>query len=171
MIGLKRAPFLALALQAGASQACYAPPPALTIGVDEQIALASDVSVARVQSMTLTGNRRAEYHFTVERRLAGAVLPFFTLAGAAPASHDKDTSFDSHTDPAFWKYGGGRVMNDSDCAMHPSFVVGQAYLIFTGSPPTWRGYEKIDTHNARLNLGDAWLSYVERALAPFGVRN
>jgi hypothetical protein len=52
--------------------------------------------------------------------------------------------------------------------MHPGFVVGNSYLVFLGSPPTWRSYEKIEMVDGRLNADDQWLVYVKQMLAGRG---
>ena len=138
--------------------ACYSAPASQRVGVDEQIALASDVSVARVISAAPLENRRVEYRFMVQQRLAGQGGDTFTVTGRAPVIAG-DTSFNNHTDPEFWQRGGGRVMNEPDCLIHPDFAVGGTYLIFLNSPWTWRSFEKIE----RVD-GDKWLAYVKAGL-------
>lgn len=158
--------------------ACYSAPASQRIGVDEQIARAFDVSVARVISATPLEDRRVEYRFMVEQRLAGQGAETFTVTGRAQvatrsithfgmltfagpptAGMDRDTSFNNHTDPAFWQRGGGRVMNEPDCLIYPDFAVGGTYLIFLDSPWTWRSFEKIERAD-----GDKWLAYVKAGL-------
>jgi len=141
--------------------ACRRPPRGQLIGVDEHIMRAGDVSVARVVSAT-PGKGWVEYRFLVLQRLAGPELYTFTVLGGAPSSHD--SSFDNHSDPAFWKHGGGRVMNSSDCLIHPSFVLGGTYLVFQGRPATWRNFEKIDVVDGKVNENDRWLAYVKTGL-------
>jgi hypothetical protein len=158
--------------------ACYSALASQRIGVDEQIALASDVSVARVISATPLDDRRVEYRFMVEQRLAGQGADTFTVSGRAPvntgagtrfgmlvfagppaAGKGSDASFNNHTDPAFWQRGGGRLMNEPDCLIHPDFAVGGTYLIFLDSPWTWRSFEKIERVDS-----DKWLAYVKAGL-------
>jgi len=153
------------------------------MGVDEQIARASDVSVARVVNAVPLQDDFVEYHFVVLERLAGTGGNTFTVTGSARASrHDDDsaatpllqwaaikgasneTSFDNHTDPAFWKRGGGRVMNGADCAIYPDFVIGGTYLVFLDTPWTWRSFEKIGPLNGVTGKGDQWLAYVKAGL-------
>jgi hypothetical protein len=64
----------------------------------------------------------------VLERLAAPERAGFTVIGRGGERYGKDTTFDSHADPAFWNHGGGRVMNDSDCVIRPGFVVGNSYL-------------------------------------------
>lgn len=144
--------------------ACYKAPEQQLIGVDEQIMAATDVSVAEVISATPVEGRVVEYRFRVLQRLAGYDRKAFTMTGSAPAKNAMDTSFDNHADPAFWKRGGGRLMNEGDCRIYPSFVVGGRYLMFLGSPFTWRSAEKIEAADWPVTSSDAWLAYVKAGL-------
>jgi hypothetical protein len=156
--------FLLAMLAAPDCWACYSPPATQLMSAYEQVMRSSDVSVAQVISMTPLEGREVEYRFVVLQRLAGQDRYSFTVTGHAAARNDKDTTFDNHTDLDFWKRGRGRVMNDSDCVIHPSFVVGASYLVFLGSPATWRSYEKIEVVNGGINDGDKWLAYVKAGL-------
>lgn len=155
---------LGLALQASAAWACHMPPPSVRVGIDAQIDAATDVAVAKVVDAIPQDGDRVEYHFEVQQRLAGYDRATFTLTGGPGGKDDQDTTFGNHTDPVFWRGGGGRVMNGADCAMHPGFIVGQSYLVFLGDRPTWRSYEKIDTADGVVNRGDQWLAYVRARL-------
>jgi hypothetical protein len=157
--------FVLLALCAGASQACYVPPAAQRIGVAQQVRDAADVAVGQVIGATPLGAGEIEYRFLVLDQLAGPAQKTFTLRGHAPVPGAPDTSFDRHQDLAFWARGGGRTINDSDCVIHPGFVVGNSYLVFLGSPPTWRSFEKIDMVDGRPDPDDRWLAYVKAALS------
>lgn len=171
------------ALVAQNSWACRTPPEQQLISVNEQVKLASDVSIAQVTSATPLEGRLVEYRFVVLRRLAGQVEGSFTVTGRAAASRGKhsgyyspvlarpgtagggnDTSSDHHADPSFWRRGGGRVMNGGDCRIYPDFVVGGTYLVFLNSPWTWRSFEKIDLVNGAIDDEDKWLAYVAAAL-------
>jgi hypothetical protein len=144
--------------------ACYKAPEQQLIGVDEQIMRAADVSVAQVMSATPVGGREIEYRFVVLQRLSGADQNMFTVTGSDGVGDSKDTTFDNHSDPTFWKRGGGRVMNEADCVIHPAFVVGGTYLVFLGSQWTWRSFEKIAVDDRGVNDGDKWLAYVKVGL-------
>lgn len=165
------------------SWACYSPPSQQLMSVDEQIARASDVSVAWVINAVPLQNDFIEYHFVVQERLAGKGGNMFTVTGRAQASRrnggsvatptlhwpaaagiGNETSVDNHTDPAFWKRGGGRVMNDTGCAIHPDFVVGGTYLVFLDTPWTRRSFEKIGVSHGVAGNGDQWLAYVKAGL-------
>lgn len=161
---LRAAAGLVLALAATTSSACYTPPRDQLIGVDEQIYGASDITVAQVIAATPLGGNSVEYHFTVLQRLAGADQTSFEMTGFVPRSNAIDTSFDRHRAPAFWAHGGGRSMNDMDCVIHPTFVVGATYLVFRAMAPTWRSFEKIEAANGVVDEGDRWLAYVKAKL-------
>lgn len=145
--------------------ACYRPPPQQLIGVDEQLMQARDVTVATVVSATSFGGSAVEYRFVVRQRLAGADQTSFTLMGGTASGNHRDSSFDRHTAPVFWQHGGGRTINESDCIISPSFVLGESYLVFQGSPATWRSFEKIETVGGKVDENDQWLAYVKSRLA------
>jgi hypothetical protein len=164
MAALRGVLFLLLALDAASSQACYAPRPGQLVSPDEQVRLAQDVAVGQVISATPVGEQEVEYRFLVLDQLAGPARKTFTIVGRAGEGYGKDSSFDAHTDLAFWVRGGGRVMNGADCAIHPRFVLGSSYLVFLDSPATWRSFEKIDMVNGTVNGQDKWLVYVKDQL-------
>ena len=158
---IQRVTLLALLFVGGASvaMACYTTPRYHLLDVDQQIAAAQNVYVAKAVSVKGGDGKEATYSFVVLQRLAGAERDSFTLPGrtagpvrAAPASDD-------HSDDAFWKTGGGRLFLDTDCEIHPQFVVGKNYLIFLDQPVSRRSFEEI-----KLPLGekpgDRWLAYV-----------
>lgn len=160
--------------------ACYRPPPRQLMSVEEQVALASDVSLATVVAATPLGGDAVDYRFVVLQRLAGPDRNSFELRGRGAGRQDamgvrfgapgdlpeRETStFDHHTAPSFWQRGGGRSMNEADCLIHPVFTVGHSYLVFLGSPWTWRSFERIEVVEGAVDEGDRWLAYVKAALA------
>lgn len=134
------------------------------MSVDEQIRLASDVSVAKVIQATVMADGQTAYEFLVYRRLAGSDQQRFTVVGHAARANDDRKDFDNHTDDGFWKLGGGRLFNDTDCVIHPAFVVGESYLAFVGQPLTRRSFERVATVDGHINSDDKWLSYVDTKL-------
>lgn len=152
-----------------ASQACYSPPREQIVTPDEQIAMATDVSVAKVIRATPAGVPNSggrpsmEYEFEVQQRLRGFPQPRFVLPGAqgqtrpAPGSND-------HSDAGFWERGGARLHNDPDCVLRPDFTVGEYYLVFRGKPATWRSFEHIETVDGKPNPNDKWLMFVKEKL-------
>jgi hypothetical protein len=154
-----------LSIIAGTCWACHVAPPEQLIGPDLQVALATDVTLARVVSIApryeLYDNRGdVDYQFVVLKRLAGPDQQFFSISGRAPG-RSRDTTFNSHQDAAFWKKGGGRVKNEGDCAIHPDFVVGKTYLVFRNLPVTRRSFEEIEITDERLGDDDRWFRYVQ----------
>lgn len=152
-----------------ASYACRTPPSQQVVTPEQQIAMATDVSVARVVKATpspipANGRRSSvEYEFEVVERIAGATDRRFTLIGASGDTRTGPDSSD-HSDDAFWERGGGRLHNDSDCVLRPNFTLGETYLVFRGSPSTWRSFEHIASVGGRPNPDDRWLAYVKAKL-------
>jgi len=146
-------------------QACRMAPAGQLIGIDEQIRLASDVAVGQVISATPLDGQDVEYRFLSLDQLKGQSGKVFTVMGHAEKPGGDVTTFNDHADFAFWARGGGRVMNDTDCVIHPGFVVGSSYLMFLGSPVTRRSLEKIAMVNGTVNPDDRWLKYVKQQLA------
>lgn len=149
----------------GSALACWAPPQKQLIDVDTQIALATDVVVARVVSAVPAGPLDTDYTFLVQERLAGPARPLFTLTGSPHRDGDKEGDYDRHTAAQFWDRGGGRTMNGSDCVIHPSFEVGATYLVFAAPPYTWRSFERIEATGGRPGPEDKWLAYVRTRLS------
>ena len=154
---------LLLALAAPASQACRATPVRQLIAPDVQVRLATDVALGQVISATPLGGEQVEYRFLALEQLAGPARKVFTVIGS-PDRYGKDSAFDGHADSAFWTRAGGRVMHGTDCVIHPSFVVGNSYLVFIDASPTQRSYEKIDMVGDAVNQDDKWLIYVRDQL-------
>jgi hypothetical protein len=155
---------LLLALAAPASQACYSPPASQLIAPDEQVHQALDVALGQVISATPLDAEQVEYRFLVLDQLTGPARKVFTVIGRSADRYGKDTSFNSHTDFAFWARGGGRTWNGSDCIIHPDFVLGNSYLVFLGAAPTWRSFEKIDMIGGSVDQDDKWLVYIKDRL-------
>lgn len=160
--------------------ACRVPPPRQLMSVEEQVALASDVSLATVVAATPLGGGEVEYRFAVLQRLAGPDRNGFELRGHGAgkpgatgfrfdvpggAGERETSTFDHHTAPAFWQRGGGRTMNGADCQIRPVFTVGDSYLVFLDAPWTWRSFERIEVVDGAVDESDQWLAYVKAALA------
>lgn len=152
----------ALSIIPGASLACRVSPAEQLVNPDVQIALANDIVLAKVISAAprFENGREVDYQFLVVKRLTGHDEQLFSLSGRAPG-RSRDTTFDHHQDKAFWGRGGGRVMNDADCVIHPDFVVGKTYLVFRDRPVTRRSFEEIETGDGRSSDDDKWFAYVQ----------
>ena len=157
------------ALLSPPSHACFAPPREQLASPDELIALATDVSVAKVVRATpapvpaFGGRRSVDYEFEVQQRILGPDETRFILAGAKGPTRSNPAASD-HSGKAFWEPGGGRLHNDSDCSLRPDFIVGELYLVFRDKPATWRSFEHIETVRGRPDPDDKWLSYVKDKL-------
>ena len=151
------------------SHACSAPPRAQVATPEEQVAMATDVSVAKVVRATPSaawsgrGRQPVEYEFEVVQRILGPDEARFVIAGAQGETRMAQPAND-HGDEEFWRRGGRRLYNDSDCVLRPNFAVGESYLIFRDKPATWRSFEHIETVRGRPNPDDKWLSYVVEKL-------
>lgn len=152
----------ALFIAPGASWACRVPPAEQFVNPDVQIALANDIVLAKVigAAPRFEKGLEVDYQFLIVKRLTGGDEQLFSLSGRAPG-RSGDTTFDHHRDDAFWGRGGGRVMNGTDCVIHPDFVVGKTYLLFRDRPVTRRSFEEIDTADGRLAEDDKWFAYVQ----------
>ncbi|MBB6133605.1 hypothetical protein HD842_001716 [Massilia aurea] len=162
---------LACNLMASApGQACSVPPVEQVVTPEQQIAMATDVSVARVVEAipsplrSGSGRQSVDYTFEVQQRILGLPEQRFTISGARGMTRPPPSSGD-HSDAAFWERGGGRLYNDADCVLRPDFIVGESYLIFRGKPATWRSFEHIATVRGRPDPNDRWLSYVMEKLS------
>lgn len=109
----------ALSVIPGASWACCAPPAEQLVNPDVQIALANDIVLAKVISAAhrFENGREVDYQFLVVKRLTGRGEQLFTLSRREPG-RSRDTTFDHHQIVDFWRRGGGRMMNDSDCVIY-----------------------------------------------------
>ena len=151
-------------------QACRVPPVAQVVSPEQQIAMATDVAVARVVEAIPSplrsggGRQSVDYTFEVQQRIMGWPEQRFTIRGALGLTRPPPSSSD-HSDAAFWERGGGRLYNDADCVLRPDFIVGENYLIFRGKPATWRSFEHIATVRGRPDQDDKWLSYVKEKLS------
>ncbi|MBQ5962744.1 hypothetical protein [Massilia sp. ZL223] len=151
------------------SSACRALPRKQIVTPDEQIAIATDVSVARVVRATplpvpVPGmSPDIEYEFEVQERILGPDDKRFILIGGEVPTRTGPSS-DNHSDKAFWERNGGRLYHGTDCLLKLDFVVGEHYLVFRGKPATRRSFEHIDTVGGRPDPDDKWLSYVKERL-------
>ena len=156
-------------LASPSSRACRAPPREQMVTPEAQIAMATDVSVAKVVRAAPTsipgggGRLTVEYEFEVQERIQGFPAQQFIVVGSAGETRSPPSSLD-HSDEKFWERGGGRLYNDSDCELRRNFEVGEMYLVFRGKPATWRSFEHIETVRGRPNPNDKWLAYVKEQL-------
>ncbi|MEF9926821.1 MAG: hypothetical protein RR775_17720 [Massilia sp.] len=156
-------------LASSASHACRLPPREQVVTPEELLALATDVTLAKVIRATPSpirnsgGRPSVEYEFEVQERLLGPEEQRFVLIGASGKTRPNPSSND-HSDKTFWERGGGRLYNDPDCVLRPNFAVGENYLVFRGQPATWRSFEHIETVRGKPDTDDKWLSYAKDKL-------
>ena len=152
----------ALSIATSTCWACRVPLPEQLITPDVQVALATDAVLARVVNIIPKYDKGGDvdYQFLVVQRLTGSDQELFSISGHAPG-RSRETTFDKHQDEAFWRRGGGRVMNDVDCVIHPEFVLGKTYLVFRNLPMTRRSFEEIDTANGHSPDDDQWFAYIQ----------
>lgn len=144
--------------------ACYAPPPAQLVGPEELVYFSSNIALAKVFRVLPRDDGGADFVFMVEQRLLGAGESTFIITGRAMPREAADGSFDDHVDARFWQRGGGRLHNDTDCKIHPSFAVGRSYLVFLDQPVSRRSFEQIDSTARAGQVVDKWLGFVEQKL-------
>lgn len=100
---------------------------------------------------------RTPLHFTIPNGfILSQVMDVNEFGGGS-----YETDFDRHRDPRFWKKKWARQWNEPDCALRPTFTVGNTYLLFLGTPH-WQGYERIETND------DVWLETVRKLVRRTG---
>jgi hypothetical protein len=151
-------------LVSNACLACYATPPAQLVGPQELVYFSSNIALATVTRVVPRDDGSADFVFMVEKRLLGAGDSTFILNGHALPGDTADGSFGDHVDDKFWQRGGGRLHNDTDCKIHPSFVAGRSYLVFLDQPVSRRSFEQIDSTGRAGPAADKWLGFVEQKL-------
>jgi hypothetical protein len=152
---------LAAMLACGSAWSCYVPPDSVRISADRHLAQARDVSVARVASATALGDGTFRFDFEVVKRLTGPDHQTFSVRGVESSVPVDVAPAGDHSDRRFLQSGGGRLHNDPDCIIRPSFVVGKSYLAFLGQPVTHLSFEEIPLVDGQPDPTDFWLRYVE----------
>lgn len=145
--------------------ACYSPPREQLVSPEELIGLSSNVSLAKAVGAAPMSDGGVEYTFVVEKHLLGNSPAVFQIYGAKDYLDGQDHAFANHTDERFWQYGGGRLINDTDCKIRPTFTVGSTYLVFLDQRVTRRSYEQIVRTDGDEDTKDQWLQLVERKVA------
>lgn len=155
-----------LAMGLGTAHACRVPDRHQTMSIDDQLAVARDVSVAKVVQATEMGLGSVKYDFVVLKRLAGPYHHRFTIVGRGWPVEQGTVYSRDHSDDRFWEHGGGRMGGDENfCWITPRFDVGQAYLVFFDKPYTRRSFERIELEPGSERLSeDRWLAFVEDKL-------
>jgi hypothetical protein len=150
-----------LALVCGQSLACYVPPAEQIVTPQALLASAKTVVLARATKGEWMNNGAVRYYFAVERQFAGGPIATFDLVGATAPGGGGDETYSHHHDGRFWQAQFGRLPNDTDCEIHPDFVIGGTYLIFLNQPYTRKSFERIVRVGRDSQTKDKWLAYVE----------
>lgn len=149
-----------LCLASGHSLACYSPPAGQAVLAQTLLGSGRTVVLAKVRAGELLSDGSVRYDFSVEKQFSGTPTQIFSIEGSVAAEQGRDT-FSHHRDERFWKVQGGRVSNDTDCKIHPDFVIGGTYLVFLEAPFTRKSFERIVRTHGNAEVKDKWLAYVE----------
>jgi len=98
-----------------------------------------------------------KYHFKTIEVLKGKAGKIFDTVIFENAGYTENTSYNNHSDEAFWKQGLGRVgyADDSCNKPIPKFVKGNSYLIFFDSSDS-KAFELISDKEK-----DKWYLFVK----------
>ncbi len=151
-----------------AAYACYSPPREQVVTPDEQIAMATDVVVAKVVRETISpvpafgGRANVDYEFEAQERILGNDEPRFVLSGAKGETR----SGPSIGRPSMKRSGSAAA---DACTTIPTASCGRTrgWRTLSGFPRqacSWRSFEHIETVRGRPNPADQWLSYVKAKL-------
>lgn len=158
--------FAMLAGGTGTAHACRVPDRYQAMSIDDQLAGARDVSLAKVVQATDMGLGQVKFEFVVLKRLAGPYRDRFTIIGGGWPVEQGTVYSRDHSDARFWEHGGGRMGSDENfCSITPRFDVGQAYLVFYDRPYTRRSFERIELEpGGAPRPDDRWFNFVEDKL-------
>jgi hypothetical protein len=163
-LGILRVKFLSavfLTLVAFDCAACAIPPFEQSVPSAQLIARSKNIVLAKAVNVQAMANGEVRYAFEVTKQIAGSTPGKFQLVGVAEMLTDDQKNFNHHTDTIFWKSSIGRFSNDTDCQIHPSFLMGREYLVFLDAPYHNRSFELIIRTSDGKYKKDQWLQYVE----------
>jgi hypothetical protein len=144
--------------------ACDVPGHDMVMSRDEHLALARDVSVARVVRATPLGDGQLNFEFEVLRRLTGPERQAFSVKGVEDVPRQPRDKDDPQARKLFPNLRFGRLRNNPDCSIQPSFLVGKTYLVFLDQQLTHLSFEEIPMVDGKPDPQDEWLLYVEARL-------
>lgn len=116
------------------------------------------IVLAKVIEDKALPNGDVRYTFQTQRNIKGTAGEKFTIDGVEQREGDLGTLND-HQDARFWEGSFGRSVHDTDCKIHPSFTLGDTYLIFLNEPYHQKSFEKIERVSG--DKKDKWLAWVE----------
>lgn len=151
--------FSACALMAYTVLACTVTPAYQTVPKEELMERTKTIALAKAVKEEALPGGRMKYTFKTERSVKGAADAEFTIEGSAREPGNEPGTFNDHQDPSFWETARGRSVHDTDCRIHPSFTVGEIYLIFLDGTYHQKSFEKIERTDGEKK--DKWLAWVE----------
>ena len=142
------------------ARACVAPPARQHAPIDELIASADTIVLAKPTGAVTLSPYRVVYTLEAVSMVSGKAVSRFEIVGFRRGRRNKGLSewnFEDHTAKVFWEDDwAARVTNSVDCELHPSFTIGGTYLVFLSQVPHIKGFERIENQST-----DQWLKYVE----------
>ena len=147
--------------------ACEVPPREQYVAPDELISRTETIALAKVLRAEVTENGfEVLYSVQTTKALKGAPLEQFQVLGYPSIWEGENRRFNDHFDATFWTNSGGRLANDTDCRIHPTFSVGGTYLVFLDQPYHVKSFEIITRSQGSADERDKWLQYVESRTGP-----
>lgn len=147
------------------ARACVIPPAAQHAPIDELIASADAIVLAKPTGAVRLSPYRVAYTLEAVSMVSGEAMSRFEIIGRPRDRRNKglaEWNFEDHTAKVFWEDDwAGRVFNFPDCKLYPSFAIGGTYLVFLGNVPHVKGFERI--HDLSK---DQWLKYVQTYARP-----
>lgn len=136
--------------------ACEVPPKEQNTPDEELIHRTKNIVLAQVVSAQLQANSSVVYQFKIAEIIKGTSAETLELVGG-PLWPGNMEHFEHHS------IAGARLDNEQDCEIHPSFAVGQTYLMFLDKPYHRKSFELIMRTNGNSLTQDKWLQYVKKA--------
>lgn len=164
-MSIRRVAVAAIAMAFFDAYACVTPPVEQHAPIDELIAAADTVVLAKAKGAVAIGSFRSAYTLETISVVSGKAVSRFEIIGLSRNSLNKGSAewnFEDHTAKVFWEDDwAGRVFNFPDCKLYPSFAIGGTYLVFLGEVPHVKGFERIHDQSK-----DQWLKYVQAHTRP-----
>ena len=149
---------LILLFSSSLALACEVPPAEQNTSDDELISRTKNIVLARVMSAQLQENGSVLYKLKTQETIKGKAEEAFEIVGG-PLWEGSMEHFEHHS------IKGARLSNAPDCEIHPSFAVGQTYLLFLDKPYHRKSFEFIIRTGGSPIIQDKWLQYVKKATA------
>ncbi len=142
------------------ARACVAPPARQHAPIDELIASADTIVLAKPTGAVTLSPYRVVYTLEAVSMVSGKAVSRFEIIGSRRGRRNKgltEWNFEDHKAKVFWEDDwAGSVFNHPDCRLYPSFAIGGTYLVFLDDVPHVKGFERIHDPSK-----DQWLKYVQ----------